>query len=151
MYSGQFKIAEVRDRFWSYCGSSHILRSDLLPVPKLGLTPSISTVLDAIDRFYLKRILGCHLDYASYFEQRGLKLAPLPFIGAVWHTDTGENASRLWWGHTRFGPVWGKPLPLDQLDEFSIPPSRRSYRDSATLYGWRARSIMSRLVRFVGS
>jgi hypothetical protein len=50
VYSGQFKIAEVRDKFWSCCGTSHILRYDLLPV-ELELGPvSLETIFQTLDR-----------------------------------------------------------------------------------------------------
>jgi hypothetical protein len=152
IYSGQFKIAEVRDRFWSYCGTSHILRYDLLPVDlELGAAHSLDTILQALDRFYVQCILGNHQDYFHYVATRGLELAPLPFMGAVWHADTGENASRAWWSHTRFGPVWGKALTPDELQEFHIQPTVRTIRDTVLLSGWRARSMIMDRVRRVHS
>jgi len=148
MYSGQFKIAEVRDRFWSYCGTSHVLRYDLLPVGiDLSAAMSFESVLNSLERFYIQRILGCHLDYSSYLAKRGLELASLPFKGAVWHTDTGENVSRLWWGHTRFGSIWGKRLTAEQAQEFTIPSAPRRIQDTMLLYGWRARSLGAGSVR----
>src|SRR5215467_2637692 len=81
LYSGQFKIAEVRDRFWSYCGTSHILRFDLLPVQlEFNRPVSRDCVLKALDRFYVQRILGSHLDFIPYVSNMGLELAPLPFF-----------------------------------------------------------------------
>ena len=148
MYSGHFKIAEVRDRFWSYCGTSHILRYDLLPVdvePYADI--SFESIVNSLDRFYVQHILGCHLDYSSYVAKRGPELEPLPFHGAVWHTDTGENASRLWWGYRRFGTIWGKHLTSEQRHEFGIPAMPRRIQDTALLYVWRARSVLAQSVR----
>jgi len=150
VYSGKFRIAEVREKFWSYCGTSHILRYDLLPVPvDLGVAPTLDAVVQALGTFYVQRILGCHVDFGHYVAERGLELAPLPIMGAVWHADTGENASRLWWGwgHSTFGPVWGKALTPEEAEEFSIPPTRRTIGDTVLLYGWRGRSVVARRVK----
>ena len=144
VYSAQFKIAEVRDKFCSYCGTSHILRYDLLPVDiEPGVALSLDLILQKLDSFYVHRILGDHQEFNGYLAQRGLQLAPLPFMGAVWHTDTGENASRAWWGQTRFGPVWGRRLTPPEVQEFNIPVRSRSLRDTMFLYGWRVRSTIA--------
>lgn len=150
IYSGLFKIAAPRDKFWSYCGTTHIIRNDLLPVPPgLGLRPSRDEVSAALDPFYLKRILGCHVDFIKYFEERGHHLEPLPFIGGIWHADTGENSSRAWWNGSRFGPIWGQPLPAGTLTEFGIPPAQRTAAETALLHLWRARSVVARAVKRV--
>ena len=147
-YSGLFKIAAPRDRFWSYCGTSHILRYDLVPVPEtMELFPSKEAVLGMLDPFYLKRILGCHVDFIKYFNERGTPIQPLPFVGGIWHADTGENSSRAWWSGSRFGPIWGVPLTPEQSEEFGIPPAERSLSESLLLYGWRARSVTARSLK----
>ena len=147
-YSGLFRIAQPRDRFWSYCGTSHVIRQDLLPVPdSLGLRPSRDEVMAALDPYYLERILGCHVDYIKYFGERGVTLEPLPFLGAFYHADTGENASREWWRQTRFGPIWGKPLSEALKAEFNVPEGARGAAETALLYGWRARAMVSKTVK----
>lgn len=147
-YSGLFHIAEPLDRFWSYCGTTHILRQDLLPVPdELGPFPSRDEVVASFDHFYLERILGCHVDTIRYFDEQGIKLAPMPFIGALYHADTGENASREWWKQSRFGPIWGTPLRPHQLAEFGVPQRHRRLAESLLLYGWRTRSLLTRLLK----
>lgn len=148
VYSGLFKIAERREKFWSYCGTTHVLRSDLVPVPEtLGLNPTKEEVVHGMDDFYLKRILGCHVDFIKYSSERGKELAPLPFIGGVWHADTGENSSRAWWNGSRFGPIWGVPLTGTESKEFSIPSLERSLPESLLLLGWRGRSVVARTVK----
>jgi len=142
MYSGQFKIAEARENFSTYCGTSHILRRDLLPVEMdLAAAFSLDGVLAALDRTYVRRILGDHQDFVSYAAKRGQALAPLPFTGAVWHTETGENSSRMAWGQSRFGSIWGKPLSPAESEEFGIPLARRSVQESVLLHAWRLRSL----------
>jgi hypothetical protein len=147
-YSGLFKIATSRDRFWSYCGTSHIIRYDLLPVPpSLGLQPKKDAIVAALDSFYLIQILGFHVHFQKYYRDRGHPLQALPFEGAVYHADTGENASRAWWNGSRFGPVWGVPLTADQLAEYGIPPGTRTPAQSMVLSAWRARSMAARTVK----
>lgn len=152
IYSGLFKIAEPRDRFWSYCGTTHILRADLLPVPDfVTRTPTKDDVIAALDDFYVTRILGCHLDFEEYCTQQGATLEPLPFVGSLWHADTGENSSRAWWNQTRFGPIWGRPLTSAESEEFGVEASaRRKAAVTLLLYGWRARSRVARALRRVG-
>jgi hypothetical protein len=150
IWSGLFRIGEPREKFWSYCGTSHVFRSDLLPVSEsLGARPSRDTVVDTLGAEYTEKILGNHVHYLRYFGEKGITLEPLPFIGGVWHADTGENSSRAWWQGTRFGPIWGRPLSAEQEAEFAIPSGERSAATTALLYGWRARSLAARAVKRV--
>jgi hypothetical protein len=150
VWSGLFRIGQIQERFWSYCGTSHIFRRDLLEIPQsLGLLPTRDEVVDTLGQEYVERILGNHVHYIKWFAERNIELAPLPFVGGIWHADTGENSSRAWWSGTRFGPIWGKPLSAEQNAEFGIPPGRRAPATSALLYGWRARSIAARAARRV--
>lgn len=151
IWSGLFRIGEPREKFWSYCGTSHVFRHDMLPVPDwLPLRPTREQVVEALGQEYTEKILGNHVHYLRYFEERGTPLEPLSFIGGVWHADTGENSSRAWWRGSRFGPIWGKPLTAAQEAEFTIPPGSRAAAKTLLLYGWRARSKMARAVKAVG-
>lgn len=99
VYSEQFRIAEVREKFWSYCSTSRILRYDLLPVRlELGVAPSLDAVLQALDTFYVERILGNHVDFLPYVAGRGMETRAPPL-----------NGSRLEHGYRgeRFSPVVG--------------------------------------------
>jgi hypothetical protein len=148
IWSGLFRIGEPRQKFWSYCGTSHIFRRDLLPVPaSLGLNPTRDEVVEALGYEYTEKILGNHVHYLRHFGEKGIELAPLPFIGGVWHADTGENSSRAWWQGTRFGPIWGRPLTREQEAEFTIPPGSRGTPETLLLYGWRTRSTVARGVK----
>lgn len=150
IWSGVFRIGEVREKFWSYCGTSHIFRADLLPIDEsIGPRPSRETVVETLGAEYTEKILGNHVHYLRYFEEKGVPIEPLPFIGGVWHADTGENSSRAWWHGTRFGPIWGKPLSREQEAEFTIPPGQRSASQTALLYGWRTRSVVARSVKAI--
>jgi len=150
IWSGLFRIGEPREKFWSYCGTSHIFRSDLLPVSDmLGPRPSRDAVVETLGAEYTEKILGNHVHYLRYFGEKGITLEPLPFIGGVWHADTGENSSRAWWQGTRFGPIWGRPLSPAQETEFTIPAGERGAAKTALLYAWRARSLAARAVKKV--
>jgi hypothetical protein len=147
-YSRLFKIAEVREEFWSRCGSSHIVRADLLPdTPNWGARPKQEEVVQCFEPWILDHILGDHVQWRRHFAERGHALQPLPFPGAVWQTDTGDNSSRAWFGQTRFGPVWGRPVGSEQAAEFSIPLERRGLGPSVLLHGWRLRSLVGRAVK----
>ena len=148
IWSGLFRIGEPREKFWSYCGTSHIFRADLLPVDEaIGPRPSRDTVVSTLGEEYTEKILGNHVHYLRWFGEKGITLEPLPFIGGVWHADTGENSSRAWWRGSRFGPIWGKPLTPAQDAEFTIPAGARRPAETALLYGWRARSVAARTVK----
>lgn len=150
IWSGLFRIGEPRDRFWSYCGTSHLFRHDLLPIdPAIGTRPTRDAVVNTLGAEYTEKILGNHVHYLRYFGERGITLEPLPFIGGIWHADTGENSSRAWWRQTRFGPIWGRPLTDEVQAEFSVPSGERSAAQTALLYGWRARSVVARTVKKV--
>ena len=148
VYSNRFKLIERRDEFWSYCGTSHIIRADLLPVPRFSsMTPSKPDIVSAFDPRYLERILGDHNQLRRYCAEQGSPLAPLPFPGAIWRADTGENSSRRWWQQQRFGPIRGRSPTEEQVTEFALEREPRRLADSARLAAWRARTTMTGLCR----
>ena len=123
-------------------------------VPNFGSRPTIEEVAGSFDPWFLDNILGDHRHWRKYFWDRGGHvLKPLPFLGAVWQADTGENSCRVWWRQTRFGPIWGSPLTAEQSREFGIPIERRSVATTALLQAWqlrsRAKRIAMRLLRGV--
>lgn len=150
IWSGLFRIGEPRHKFWSYCGTSHLFRAELLPVPdSLGPGPTRDEVVAQCGHEYTEKILGNHVHYLRHFGAQDVTLQELPFIGGVWHADTGENSSRAWWSGTRFGPIWGKPLSAETEREFAIPPGERDAAKTALLYGWRLRSMVAKRVKRV--
>jgi len=70
-----------RNGFNEVCGSSLIVRADLLRVPE---DPSDPEHLD-----WIKEILGSHKAWRDHFA-----LKPLPFPGAVYRVGAGHNVSR---------------------------------------------------------
>jgi hypothetical protein len=142
VWSGAYRIAEEREEFWSYCGTSHILRTDLLTVPRtLSLYPTREEVIDACggpER--TERIFGDHNLWRTRAQELGHELTPLPFVGSIYHTETGENSSRVWWRQSRFGPIWGHALPPQVAEEFGLPAGNPRFQDRLWLMVWRARS-----------
>lgn len=117
VYSRARNAYRLRRRFYRVCGTSFILPFEAYDVPP-GLTVS-STQHDIADAFgeRLEQILE-HGYAFDYWRKHGRSLQPLPFPGAVYHMDTGENHS----GNQLFGPA----LPYrDHLyRDFAIRPSR---------------------------
>lgn len=145
-YSSLFKIFDIQHEFWTYCGTSHIVRTELLPhTPRFDIRPTQEDIVSCFDPDILNHVLGDHVSWRHHFSTLGHPLEPLPFHGAVWHTDTGDNSSRAWFGQRRFGPVWGKPVGPEQAVEFGLPLEKRPIRASALLYGWRLRSLVRRI------
>ncbi len=63
------------DGFSELCGTSHVVRADLLPRPE--------TLAKADDR-EVRRLLGSHKFIRTVAAERGTPLRPLPFRGAVY-------------------------------------------------------------------
>ncbi len=74
------KLVPIKERFYGKCGSSHIVRFDLLE--KIAQKTSLETV----DHRFLH-----HQDVRSMVIEQGATLSPLPFPGAIYVTDHGEN------------------------------------------------------------
>lgn len=96
--AGGVMYAEL-DRFNKNCGTSLIFRSDLMfdHIPNnLTVTSSLAQILADVDEEFLYKILGAHPFAVDYFADRGYKLAPLPFRGAIYVRGTGENHCLMW-------------------------------------------------------
>ena len=63
--------------FSSFCGTSHIVRTDLYEIPEKFGTASNS---------YIKTMLGSHRFIGPYLASKGTPLETLPFLGAVYRT-----------------------------------------------------------------
>jgi hypothetical protein len=117
VYSRARNAYRLRRRFYRVCGTSFIIPFDAYDVPS-GLTVS-STQHDIAEAFgeRLEKILE-HGYAFDYWREHGRTLEPLPFPGAVYHMDTGENHS----DNQLFGPA----LPYrDHLyRDFGIRPTR---------------------------
>lgn len=75
--------------FHKFCGTSHIVRADLMELP--------ARFEDASET-YIKRMLGSHIFIDDYMRSKGAPLAPLPFFGAVYrigHAGAHSKSGRL--------------------------------------------------------
>lgn len=148
IYSNLTKLIEERHGFWSYCGTSHILPSNLFRVPDtLSSDSTQKELIGSIEFNYLTRILGDHNKLREFCSSEGTPLEPLPFIGAIWRADTGENSSRVVWKQQRFGPIWGQYVSPEITEEFGLFCEKRSHRDLLVTNLWRARNLASRMIR----
>ena len=85
---GGSAVYRYRD-FSRFCGTSHIVRTDLYAAP-----PDASSATAA----YVKRMLGSHVFIESHLREAGTPLAPLPFRGAVYrigHAGAHSRSSSL--------------------------------------------------------
>jgi hypothetical protein len=69
------RLAFLHSQFASFCGTSHVIRSDLYTVP--------ASVADA-DEEYVKTMLGSHVRIEAILAAQGAPLQPLPFPGAIY-------------------------------------------------------------------
>ena len=79
------KVFYLARDFHLKCGTSHIINSELLNLPK---------DLESASESYLKRFLGEHINYRKDLKAAGTPLEPLPFIGAVYRIGHAESS----WG-----------------------------------------------------
>jgi hypothetical protein len=86
------------DQFNRLCGTSHIIRFDLLNagIPA-GLDSSwpVDLVMAVMDKGFMIHILGNHQQPGPWLAAEGYPLEPYPSRAAVWHLGTGENVSNL--------------------------------------------------------
>ena len=75
LYDGSFVLYEVREKFFEICGTSHVVRADLLSVPNSLGAPSDE---------YIRRALGSHRFIKDDLARAGTPLSSLPFPGAVY-------------------------------------------------------------------
>jgi len=117
VYSRARNAYRLRRRFYRVCGTSFIIPFDAYGVPA-GLTVS-STQREIAEAFgeRLEQILE-HGYAFDYWRKHGRTLRPLPFPGAVYHMDTGENHS----DNQLFGPAL--PYRSHLYRDFAIRPSR---------------------------
>lgn len=98
-----------RGDFHLQCGSSHIVRADLLPPTSHGTAATQDELYDEQGEL-LERWLGSHMHVHD-----DLPLEPLPFPGALYRVGGGESHS----GNAMGG--WGRPISRSVAQEFSVP------------------------------
>lgn len=92
------------NRFYMFCGTSHIVRSDLL-----GLAGNEEDV--GIE--YVKRMLGSHVHLKNELYKKQTPLMPLPFRGAIYrvgHSDTHSMSKGIADSFFSIGQISSNPL-----------------------------------------
>lgn len=115
MYSGSRKVFRKIQDFNRVCGTCYVIPFAAYAVPEdLAVNATQQDIAEAFgDRLY--RILGAHREAVAWHREHGRHLEPLPFRGAVYHVDTGENHS----GYSMQGI--GRPSTPSLRREFGVP------------------------------
>lgn len=121
-------IREHPGDFHLQCGSSHIVRADLLPHADLATTADQDSLYTAYGD-YLERWFGSHM-----FIHDDLPLRTLPFPGAMYRVGSAESHS----GNSMGG--LGRPITRRIADEFGVKPTSLSpwHVARSVLPSWRA-------------
>ncbi|MGE2729244.1 glycosyltransferase family A protein [Mycolicibacterium vaccae] len=115
MYSRARNAYALRRKFYRICGTSFIVPMEAYEIPpELDVSATQRDIADAFGE-RLEHILE-HGFAFDWWRKHGRVLQALPFAGAVYHVDTGENHS----GNVLYGPA--------------IPYRQSLYRD----YGLRS-------------
>lgn len=152
MYSAARGAMRPQENFNRTCGTCFIIPFDAYRVPEhLDVGASQEEVLDAYGEI-LPNILGAHRDAIHWYAAHGRVLETLPFRGAVYHVDTGENHSG------KAMTDLALPLSRSLAREFTIP--RRPFavawwrsagpRPLRETLSPKVRDGCRRLARFVG-
>jgi len=157
MYSRLRNAYRAQSQFNRTCGTSFIIPFSAYGVPvELTVSADQAEVAAAFDE-RLPNILGAHRNAVDWHAAHGRSLAPLPFRGAVYHVDTGENHS----GKALVGLA--RPLSAEIAVEFGITRTRGAISTLWACFGvvaaWqttrltlrRAVASVSRRVRRDGS
>lgn len=129
MYSRRRNVFLFQSDFNRTCGTSFVVPFSAYGVPD-SLTPS-ATQGDIAGAFgeRLTRIMGAHRDAHAWFADAGYDVIPVPFLGAAYHVDTGENHS----GKSLRG--FARPLSRDIAHEFGITPTKPALSSRISAYG----------------
>jgi hypothetical protein len=103
--------------FHEKCGTSLVIRQDLYGPAKLPVAATQDELYSGFGEFGVKQLLGSHRVAREHFAAMNTPLAPLPFRGAVYTLETGENHS-----HDKVaGFAW--PVSRALAQEFGLPKS----------------------------
>ena len=121
IYSRDRNAYALRRRLFRICGTSFVLPLNAYGAPDhLSVSSSQDEIADAFGDDALEQVIGDHRYALEWWNKRGRKLESLPFAGAVYHVDTGENH----WGSRLLGP--GLPYGLFLGEDFGVVPPQKS-------------------------
>jgi hypothetical protein len=117
MYSSGRNAYRLHRRFYRACGTSFIIPFDAYEVPpELTVSATQQEIAEAFGE-KLEHVLE-HGWAFDWWREHGRILEPLPFPGAVYRLENGENHS----GYQLLGPAW--PYRPHLYRDFAIRPSR---------------------------
>ncbi len=117
MYSRVRNAYAWRNKFYRICGTSFIIPLEAYGVPAdLQTSASQREIAEAFGE-RLENVLE-HGFAFDWWRNHGRVLQPLPFAGAVYHVDTGENHS----GNLLYGPAL--PYHSRLYRDFGLLPSK---------------------------
>lgn len=120
MYSRARNAYVPQADFNRTCGTSFIVPFEAYGVPEnLTLHASQQEIAEGYGE-RLSEIMGAHRNAEAWHHGHGRVLEPLPYRGAVYHVDTGENHS----GKSLTGIA--RPFGRTMERDFGIQPSRGS-------------------------
>lgn len=143
MYSYTREVAKPIERFNRTCGTSFIMSFEAYAVPELQIGSGQREIADAFgDRLY--SVLGAHRNAREWFTEHSFAPADLPFRGAVYNVDTGENHS----GKALSGVAFNAGPSL--VKEYGLPVRLSGLRRLWNAIGARAiaETLASRLRTF---
>jgi hypothetical protein len=105
------------DNFHERCGTSFVIRQDLYGPADLPVTATQDALYDGFGEFVVRELLGSHRVALKHLRATGTPLQPLPFRGAAYTLETGEN----WSGDGLAGFAW--PVRRTLEHEFGLPRS----------------------------
>lgn len=147
IFSEKTKLLGRLEKFHSYCGTSHIIRKDLISCPnkELPLNPSFQFIQNNVDNYYVEKILGDHNDFLAYCRRQNAPLSPLEFVGAIWHADVGTNSSQVLFQQPMWGPIWGKDVSAEIASEFGVPLVKRTIKEKVMLSFYRVKNLIGEM------
>jgi hypothetical protein len=117
VYSRARNAYALRRKFFRICGTSFIVPFEGYEVPQdLTVSATQQEIADAFGE-RLENILE-HGYAFDWWREHGRHLQPLPFLGAVYQVDTGENHS----GNMLVGPAL--PYRSHLYRDFAVRPSK---------------------------
>jgi hypothetical protein len=130
IYSRTRNAYAPRYRLFRICGTSYIVPYSAHNVPvNLPVMASQAEVAKAFGDERLERVMAGHRYALEWWRTNGIELNALPFPGAVYHVDTGENHS----GMVLAGPAL--PYRSNLLADFGIRPSRPPMKTLWSAFG----------------
>lgn len=142
IYSQARAAYRPQPEFNTICGTCFIVSFEAYGVPAdLDATATRGVVKTAYGE-RLSRIIGAHKYATDWYEEQGMRIEPLPFPGAVYHVDTGENHS----GQRNELAGRAKVLDRRMMDEFGIQVAHGRW---GALYTYYAKPSVDRVIRTV--